>query len=189
MKLTIKQEAFCLAYIESGNASAAYRSAYNAGRMKPATINRKAKELLDNGKIAARLQVLSAELNERAMVDATYVLRRMVEIDEMDVIDILQDSGELKPVTQWPKVWRQYLSGFEVAELTEGRGDDKQILGVLKKIKWPDKLKNLEMLGKHLQVGAFVNKVDITTNGESLKVAADMSATDAARAYQELMGG
>jgi len=86
----------------------------------------------------------------------------------MDVIDILQDSGELKPVSQWPKVWRQYLSGFEVAELTEGRGDNKKLIGVLKKIKWPDKLKNLEMLGKHLQVGAFVNKVDVTSADGSM---------------------
>lgn len=55
MTLTPKQEAFCLAYIETGNASEAYRRAYDVGEAtKPETVNRKAKELLDNGKIAAR---------------------------------------------------------------------------------------------------------------------------------------
>lgn len=62
-KLTHKQEAFCIAYIECGNASDAYRSAYNAENMKPETVNRNAKTLMDNSKIATRL----AELREPIM--------------------------------------------------------------------------------------------------------------------------
>lgn len=64
-KLTIKQEKFCQAYIETGNASKAYRQAYDAERMKLATINRKAKELLDNGKITARLDALQQTHQKR----------------------------------------------------------------------------------------------------------------------------
>ncbi len=50
MPLTPKQEAFALAYVETGNASEAYRYAYDAGNMKLASVNRKAKELLGTGK-------------------------------------------------------------------------------------------------------------------------------------------
>ena len=64
-KLTPKQESFCLAYIETGNASEAYRQAYNAKNMKPETINRKAKVELDKGKIRARLEALQAEHRKR----------------------------------------------------------------------------------------------------------------------------
>lgn len=183
MKLTVKQEKFCQAYMELGCASNAYRRAYDASKMKPATVNRKAKELLDNGKVAARVKELREEVNERAMIDATYVLRRMVEIDEMDIADILTDEGNVKPILQWPKTWRTYLSSMEIAELI--RGDD--VIGVLKKIKWPDKLKNLEMLGKHLQVGAFVHKIDLTSGGEKIQFNNTMTAIEAAEAYQELM--
>lgn len=56
--LTPKQEAFCQRYLESGNASEAYRQCYSAEKAKPETINRSAKELLDNPKIAARLEEL-----------------------------------------------------------------------------------------------------------------------------------
>jgi phage terminase small subunit len=56
--LTPKQEAFCLAFIETGNASEAYRRSYDADDMKPATVNRAAKELTDNPKIAARIDGL-----------------------------------------------------------------------------------------------------------------------------------
>lgn len=58
--LTQKQENFCLAYIETGNASEAYRQAYSSGKMTAATVHRKAKELMDNGKIPARLEELRA---------------------------------------------------------------------------------------------------------------------------------
>jgi hypothetical protein len=66
--LTPKQEAFCLAYLEAGNASEAYRHAYDAACMAPATVHRKAKALLDNGKIAARLSALRAPAAEQAQV-------------------------------------------------------------------------------------------------------------------------
>lgn len=63
--LTIKQENFCLAYIETGNASEAYRQAYDAENMKPETINVKASELLANGKIAVRVGELQEGHKER----------------------------------------------------------------------------------------------------------------------------
>ena len=63
--LTPKQEAFCLAYIETGNASEAYRLNYNAENQKPETINRNAKKLMDNNKIVARLGELQTAHAER----------------------------------------------------------------------------------------------------------------------------
>jgi len=78
----------------------------------------------------------------------------------MDVLDIMTDDMSIKPVSQWPKVWRQYLSGFDLAEMFEGRGDEREMVGILKKIKWPDKVKNLELIGRHL--GMFKDKVEVT---------------------------
>lgn len=66
--LTRKQEAFCLAYLETGNASEAYRQVYNTGRMKDATINRAAKQLMDNYKITTRLSELRQPAIESAQM-------------------------------------------------------------------------------------------------------------------------
>ena len=66
--LTARQEAFCLRYLETGNASEAYRQTYKSTVMKPETVNRKAKELLDNGKITARLDELRAPVVEKAQL-------------------------------------------------------------------------------------------------------------------------
>ncbi|MFW5401481.1 terminase small subunit, partial [Yersinia sp. 1252 StPb PI] len=101
-----------------------------------------------------RIAELKGERCEEVGIDAAYVLRRLVEIDQMDVLDILLPNGELKPIKDWPKTWRTTLSGMDVTEMS---GDAP---GLLKKIKWPDKVKNLELLGKHISVMAFKEQIE-----------------------------
>jgi len=79
MGLTPKQEAFCLAYIETGNASEAYRRSYDAGRMQPATINVKASQLLADDKIAVRVAELKAAHVERHNVTIDTIREMLVE--------------------------------------------------------------------------------------------------------------
>jgi phage terminase small subunit len=80
MALTAKQEAFCLAYIETGNASEAYRRCYETVNTKPETVNRNAKVLLDNDKIATRLEELRRPAVEAAQVTLEGHLRRLEEL-------------------------------------------------------------------------------------------------------------
>lgn len=89
-KLTPKQEKFCHAYLEKGNASEAYRYAYNASRMKPETVNRKAKELLDNGKISARVQQLRDELKQVHDIKKERILYEVEAIMNAKVTDYLE---------------------------------------------------------------------------------------------------
>lgn len=63
--MTPKQEAFCLAYVETGNASEAYRRAYSAAKMKAATVNKRASELLADGEVAGRVAELQNQHVER----------------------------------------------------------------------------------------------------------------------------
>ncbi len=77
--LTPKQEKFCLAYRETFNASEAYRQAYDACKMKPATVNRSAKALLDNPKITARLSELGQETAKRHQITVDDLIRELEE--------------------------------------------------------------------------------------------------------------
>ncbi|MFZ5231560.1 terminase small subunit [Enterobacter bugandensis] len=63
--LTPKQEAFCQAYIETGNASEAYRTAYAADKMSPGAVHVQASKLLDNPKIALMVKELRGEIKQR----------------------------------------------------------------------------------------------------------------------------
>lgn len=66
--LTPKMEAFCLAYLKSGNASEAYRQSYNAENMKPETIKNKAHLLLKRGDVRATLDILRKPVVEAAQI-------------------------------------------------------------------------------------------------------------------------
>lgn len=78
--LTLKQENFCREYIKCGNASEAYRKAYNCQNMKPESINRKASELLDNVKITARVQELDKEKKNEAIADAQEIQETLTRL-------------------------------------------------------------------------------------------------------------
>lgn len=84
--LTAKQESFCLAYIETGNASGAYRRAFNAAKMKPATISKRASELMARGDIRGRLD----ELRAPAVADA-----RLTFEQHLGELKRLRDRAEL----------------------------------------------------------------------------------------------
>ena len=161
-KLSPKQQDFCLEYLKCGNASAAYRLIYSCKRMKTVTVNRRATELLANGMIAARLEELRKPIVVKAIASVESVLVRLVAIDNMDICDILNDDWTLKALSTWPEVWRKTLSGIDSKEVFAGQSDASAAKAVLTKIKWPDKLKNLELIGKHITVQAFKEKIEIT---------------------------
>ena len=160
-KLTQKQENFCLRYMEAANATEAYRQVYNCEKMKATTVNRKATELMDNGMIAARVEELRQPIVAKAIASVESVLVRLVAIDNMDICDIMNDDWTLKALSTWPKVWRKTLSGIDSKEIFAGQSDAFAAKAVLTKIKWPDKLKNLELIGKHITVQAFKEKIEV----------------------------
>lgn len=163
MALTDKQEMFCREYLIDLNATqAAIRAGYSEK-----TANRTGSENLSKPDISQRIIELKSSRNERVEVNADYVLRRLVEIDEMDVIDILKDDGGLKMVHEWPKVWRTTLSGLDILT-TVTNFDETTMENILKKIKWPDKVKNLELLGKHISVNAFKENIDHKSSDGSM---------------------
>ena len=70
------------AYLTTGNASEAYRVAYDAEGMKGATINRNASALLENNKIAARLSTLRERAVERTLVTVEAITDRLLALAE-----------------------------------------------------------------------------------------------------------
>lgn len=155
-----RQIKFVEEYIKSLNATdAAIKAGYSEK-----TARSQGSRLLTNVDIQKAIQQAKAEREERTKIDADYVLKRLVEIDQMDVLDIMDDDGNVKPLRDWPKIWRQYISNIETISMDDGEG-------WLKKIKWPDKVKNLELLGKHVSVGAFKEKIEHTgPNGGDINV-------------------
>ena len=80
MELTAKQEKFCQGVAKGLSYSDAYREAYDTDNMKDETINRKAKELIDNGKIAARLKELRGKIEEELRYSARESFEKLKDL-------------------------------------------------------------------------------------------------------------
>ncbi len=158
--LTAMQEAYCQSYIKTPENQS--QAAIDAG-FSPNTAAVKASVMMRDERIQKRIAELMEERNKRMRVSADYVLMRLVEIDQMDVIDILDDEGGLKPISQWPKVWRTSISAVDINRIRMAMKDDEEdIESTLQKIKWPDKVKNLELIGKHVDVNAFKERLEVS---------------------------
>ena len=94
-KLTQKQENFCAAYIEIGNASDAYRKAYPGTRMSNKTLNEAASRLLKNSKVVARLEELRKPVAESAQITLSQHLSELEELREL-----AKEEGKYGPAIQ-----------------------------------------------------------------------------------------
>ena len=95
-KLTPKQETFCQEYIKCGNASQAYRKAYDCENMKPETINVKACELLKNGNITVRIKELDEQKLNNNIADAQEIqetLTKLLRGQEVEQVPMMSDTG------------------------------------------------------------------------------------------------
>lgn len=153
-KLNDRQELFCYEYLKDFNArQAAIRSGYSE---RSATVA--GSRNLGHPAVAAKLRELMSDRKARLETSADYVLRRFLEIDRLDVADILDAEGNVLPIEQWTEDWRRSIAAIDIQELKSDRA-------VVKKIKLPDKLKNLELIGKHIDVSAFRDRLDAVEDG------------------------
>jgi phage terminase small subunit len=110
-RLTAKQEAFCLAYTKTGNASEAYRQAYDANNMSAAAIEVEASRLLHNPKVTLRLD----RVQERQEVKALLCLEEHME--ELRVLrDMAKSNSQLSAAIQ-AEVKRGELRRFYVKQV------------------------------------------------------------------------
>ena len=79
------QEAYCQSYIKTPENQT--QAAINAG-FSPNTAAVKASVMMRDERIQKRIAELMEERNKRMRVSADYVLMRLVEIDQMDVIEL-----------------------------------------------------------------------------------------------------
>jgi phage terminase small subunit len=155
-EITKKQDMFCREYlVDLNGAQAAIRAGYSKNGA-----NSKASQLLAIVSIQIHIASLMGKRAEQLNINAEYVLHRLVEIDQLDVIDIIDSRGMIRPTREWPATWRKAITSFEVIERSSVTEQGKVVEVLIKKIRWPDKLKNLELLGRHIEIRAFSEKAN-----------------------------
>lgn len=88
MKLTPKQEAFCIAYaVDKLTQRQAYKKAYNPKTMSDKTMDEKASRLLKSDKVRARIKEIQSEMMNKAI----WTKEQMVN----DLYDLYKESTEV----------------------------------------------------------------------------------------------
>lgn len=78
--VTEQQEKFCRVFVETGNASEAYRQAYNAKNMGANTIAARASEMLNKSNITVRLQQLREVHQKRHAITVDTLLEKLNKV-------------------------------------------------------------------------------------------------------------
>lgn len=164
--MTPKQRAFVLEYLVDLNATqAALRAGYS-----PRTAASIGQENLTKPEISEAISAAQAARIERTKVDADWVLTRLAAEASADVADLYDETGRVKPIHEWPLIWRQGLvAGIETVQEQVGKDKKgKPIFATAYKLKLSDRARRVEMLGKHVFVSAFREQVDHTSSDGSM---------------------
>lgn len=159
-ELTDKQAQFVLEYcVDFNGTQAAIRAGFSA---KSAA--RQAIELLHKPHVRRAIEEEKKRRAAGATWDATRVFRRLGEELEADLLDIMDERGAFRPVRDWPLIWRQggLLAGMKVRVEYD---DDGNATGEVIEIKTPTRIRQVELVGKH--IGMFRGTGDDEKGGQA----------------------
>lgn len=160
-KLTKKQGKFVLEYQKDFNAT---QAAIRAG-FSPKTASEMGYKLVHKSLVVK--EVLERDINERLQrlgdrADAT--LEELLRVAHFDVRKLFNKDGSMKSPDEWDDATAAAVSGLQVFEEFAGRGEQRIQIGLTKKVKAFDKIKALELLGRHQKIfpeGNEGNKVAV----------------------------
>lgn len=147
--LTEKQKSFVDEYLID---LCATKAAIRAGYSKK-TAKAQGCELLKNPKIKAAVARHRKARAERTGIDSDYVLHELATLADTNMLDYIKVDKNGTASVDLSKLTRDQAKAIQ--EVTV---DD--IGGVITRVKFKlvDKLRTLDLLGKHTKVGAFIDK-------------------------------
>lgn len=148
--LTPKQARFVDEYLIDLNATqAAIRAGYSEKTAEAIGAENLRKPL-----IKAAIDRAQSNRAEQTQINAAWVLTRLAAEATADLADIYDETGAIKPIHDWPLIWRQGLvAGIKHQELRDSEGNRTGEFIV--DVKVSDRVRRLELIGKHIGVNAF----------------------------------
>lgn len=127
-----------------------------------------ASRLLTYAKVQEFITEAKKERLERLKIDADWVLKRLLVEADANLSDLFNDeNGGVKPVHEWPLIWRQGLvSRIDVHHIAKNEnGNPDTMPNILTRLRFSDRIKRIELIGKHINVQAFKDKTETEIPG------------------------
>ena len=165
MKLTPKQERFVQEYLVDLNAAAAaIRAGYSSKTAKSI-----GQENLTKPDIQSAIQKAMQARAQRTEITQDMVIQELAKLGFFDIRKLFGDDGKPLEISKLDDDTAAALVGLDVQDVADSDGN---YIGFLKKYKMADKIRALELLGKHL--GAFEPQNKQQTEIEDLTPLAEM---------------
>lgn len=154
MNMSPLQARFVVEYLKDlSPTKAAIRAGYAEGSAES-----KGYALLKVPKVREAIDDAIRRRSERVEIRTDDVLRELLRLATVDIGQAFDEQGRLKPMHEMPADVRRAIASVETIELYGGDGRERVEIGQIRKIKFWDKTKALEMLGRHLKL--FTDRVE-----------------------------
>lgn len=156
--MTNAQKIFCDEYLVDLNASRAYKVAYKKCK-SDLTARTNGSKLLTNTNIQNYIDEKMKEREKRTAITQDMVIKELARIAFLDIRKIYDENGNLRNIQDIDEDTVKAISSIETLEEYNGYGENREKIGDTQKVKIVDKIKALELLGRHL--GIFNDKLDV----------------------------
>lgn len=158
--LTPKQKRFVSEYLANGlNAT---RAAISAGYSEK-TAESQGSRLLSNVEVAAAIGSKAEKHMTKLDISVERTLNEVGRLAFLDVRKMFESDGSLKQIDKIDDDTAACISGLEVSDIWDsGEGEQKSIIGTLKKVKLSDKGAALDKLMRYHSLYSDKVEVDLT---------------------------
>lgn len=143
-----KRERFVLEFLKDSSATqAAIRAGYSkksADTLGP--------RLLKKPEVAEAIRVRREKISAKTGLTVERLDEALTRLLDFDPRTLIREDGSLKPASEWDDATAAAVAGLDVEELFEGRGDDREQVGNVRKVKIADRIKPIELGYKRLGV-------------------------------------
>ena len=192
--MTDAQKRFCDEYLIDLNATRAYKVAYPDCK-KDETANAASSRMLRNVKVQEYISEKQQEIEKRTEITQDKVIKELANIAFFNIRNIYNNNGTLKAIKDINEETIRAISSVKVLQKAgamkisinmEGKDNEVPIEHIKEQtieFKTNDKVKALELLGKHL--GMFKEKVTIDGNVNTNNPFSGMSTEELRRILNE----
>jgi len=173
--LTAKQQAFINEYLLDLNATqAAIRAGYaktTADKKASLWVGKSRESCPENMRhVWDAVNVAKEARSERTEINADWLLKRLAAEADAKLSEIYNEDGSIKSVHDWPEIWQKGLvCGIDVQHITsiaqDEDGNVQPFPATITKIRISDRIKRLELIGRHVNVQAFKDRTETEVPG------------------------
>lgn len=145
-KLNRRQQRFVQLYMEGIKGAECLRRMGFTGT--PQQLAHRAFEMVNNPKIKAYMAARRKQEEEDYGIRREVVLRALYLAATSNVKDLYDENGQLIGIQNLTEEAAAIIAGIEVETIHAGRGEERQDIGILTKVKIKDSARNSEVLAR-----------------------------------------